>query len=88
MRSNYKARQQAERNQKVIQAFLWLSMLALNSEDKYGRIRLERYQEAFVTSVAEYDRECARFGVDVALEHLRERISQIMGDQYFKGTKA
>lgn len=87
MRSNYKARQQAERNQKVIEAFLWISMLTLNRKDKYGKDRLERYRESFVSSIANYDRECAKFGEDVALFHLRERIRQIMGEQYFKETK-
>ena len=79
MNCNYKGRKQAEKNQRVIEAYLWFAMITLNREMGFGAKRLDRFRAGFIDTVAEFDRECQRYGAEIAALHLRQRVQQIMG---------
>ena len=78
MNCNYKGRKQAEKNQRVIEAYLWFAMITLNREMGFGAKQLDRFRAGFIGTVAEFDRECQRYGVEVAILHVRQRVQQIM----------
>lgn len=81
MNCNYKGRKQAEKNQRVIEAYLWFAMITLNREMGFGAKRLDRFRDGFVRTVAEFDRECQRYGAEIAVLHVRQRVRQIMGNE-------
>lgn len=79
MNCNYRGRKQAELNQRVVEVYLWFAILTLNREMGFGAKRLRRFREGFVQTAREFEQECQKYGVEIAVLHVRQRVQQIMG---------
>lgn len=89
MKSNYKARMKGQAQQAVqgiearaAERVAWLSLIALNETEGFGRVRLMRYAQALCRVSEEFEGQSRRDGVDVAYTRLAQRISQLMGEEY------
>ena len=56
---------------------MWLSVVALNNTFGFGAERAQRYLEELQRVADEHDKECAE-DFDLAKEHLRRRLEQIL----------
>ena len=79
MNCNYRGRKQAEKNRRVIEVYLWFAMITLNREMGFGGKRLNRFQEGFVRTAWEFERECQKYGAEIAVLHVRQRVQQVIG---------
>ena len=87
MKSNYKARMKGQAQQAVqgiearaAERVAWLSLIALNETEGFGRVRLMRYAQALCRVSEEFAEQSRR--EDVAYTRLAQRITQLMGEEY------